>query len=253
MDKMIHYPRNEVLGFRIGLRGRGIEELLEILVAILEIVGGKAPYVHADRSVVGDAHPLALLVFVRHLAVFLAFDFGALHATGKMLVLVLGANATRHCAILAQRVGHAEAHHGIGVLAVLGQIGKELADNLETVAVIEIVTVDDTERLVNGLFCHHHGMVGSPRLGAAFGYGVALGKLVEALENELAGDFSLVLGEYFFAEILFEILADYPNNLAETSLNRIIDAVVHDGLAVGTQTVQLLQATVTATHTSCQK
>ena len=91
-------------------------------------------------------------------------------------------------------------------------------------------------------------MVGTPRLGAAFGNAVALRNLVKALEDDLAGNMSLILRENLLAEVLLKVLADNPYNLAEASLDSIVDAVVHDRLTIGTQSVKLFQTTVTAAH-----
>ena len=60
---------------------------------------------------------------------------------------------------------------------------------------------------------------------------------------------SLILLKYFFAEVLFKILSDYEYYLAESSLYGIVDGIVHDGLAVGSESVELFQTAVTASHT----
>jgi hypothetical protein len=96
-------------------------------------------------------------------------------------------------------------------------------------------------------------VVGAPRLLTALRYTESLWQSVECLETELTLYLTLVLREDLRAELLLEILTDNPYDLAESSLDGIVNTVVHDGLAVRTQTVELLQATVTATHTSCKQ
>ena len=96
-------------------------------------------------------------------------------------------------------------------------------------------------------------MVCTPRLLTAFGNVEALGQGIKALETELTGYVSLILGEDLGTELFLEIFADDPYNLAESGLDGIVDTIVHDGLAVRTQTVELLQAAVTATHTCCKQ
>ena len=59
---------------------------------------------------------------------------------------------------------------------------------------------------------------------------------------------SLVFGEDLLAEILLKVFSDNPDNLAETSLNSVVDAVVHDCLTIGTQSVKLFQTSVTTAH-----
>ena len=106
---------------------------------------------------------------------------------------VLRADATGHGAVLTQRVAYAEAHHGILVLGTLGQVGQELANDLEGVAVVEVVAVDDAERLLDDVLTHQHGVVRAPRLLAAFGHSEALGQCVECLEAQLALHLTFVL------------------------------------------------------------
>ena len=64
---------------------------------------------------------------------------------------------------------------------------------------------------------------------------------------------ALVLREDFLAELILEILADNENDLTKTSLNSIVDTVVHNSLTIRAQTIELFQTTITATHTSSQK
>jgi hypothetical protein len=77
-------------------------------------------------------------------------------------------------------------------------------------------------------------MVGAPRLLTAFGNGESFGQCIQTLEAEFAGYVSLVLRQYLGTELLFEILADYPYNLAESCLDSIVDAVIHDTLSLRT-------------------
>lgn len=51
-------------------------------------------------------------------------------------------------------------------------------------------------------------------------------------------------------EILLEILSDNENHLPESGADGIINGLVHDGLSVGTETVELFQTTVTASHSA---
>ena len=91
-------------------------------------------------------------------------------------------------------------------------------------------------------------MVGTPRLLTTFGNAETCGQCVERLEAELTLHLTLVLGQDLGAELLLEVLADHPYNLTKTCLDGIVNTIVHDGLAIGAQTVKLLQATITATH-----
>ena len=81
-------------------------------------------------------------------------------------------------------------------------------------------------------------MVGTPGLDTTFGHAKVFGQGIETLETEFAGDMTFVLGEDLCAELLFEVLSDNPDNLAEASLDGIINTVIHDGLSVGAKTVR---------------
>ena len=168
-------------------------------------------------------------------------------------MLVIGrANAARHGTTLTQRVAHTEAYHGIFILRTFGQRCQELAHHLEGIASVEVVAVDNGKRFLDGLLAHQHGMVRTPRFRAALGTGKAFGQVVERLEHQLAGDVAFVFGKNLLAEIFFKILADDEDKFAESGLDGVIDGVVHNSFTVGTQSVQLLQTTVTAAHTGCQ-
>ena len=84
-------------------------------------------------------------------------------------------------------------------------------------------------------------MVGSPGLYTTFWSLEALGQCVECLEAQFAGYVTLIFGQNLGAELLLEILTDHPHDFAESSLDGVVDTIVHDGLAVGAQTVELLQ------------
>ena len=64
---------------------------------------------------------------------------------------------------------------------------------------------------------------------------------------------SLIFGKNLIAEILLKVLTDYEDDFAKTSLDGVVDRVVHNGLPIGTQTVELLEPTVAASHTSRKK
>ena len=170
-----------------------------------------------------------------------------------MAFVVLRADAASDSSILTQRVTHTETHHCILVAGPLWQVGEIFADNHEGVAVVEVVAVDDAERLLDDVLTHEYGVVCTPRLLTAFGYGEAFGQGVESLEAKFTLHLALVFREDLCAELLLEILADDPYDLAESGLDGVVDTVVHDGLAVGAQTVELLKAAVTAAHACCKQ
>ena len=96
-------------------------------------------------------------------------------------------------------------------------------------------------------------MIGSPGFLASFGHGKALGQCVESLETKFTGNMTFILGKHLFAELLFKILANYPYYFAKSGLDCIIDRIVHDGFTMRSQTIKLLQTSITAAHSCSQE
>ena len=247
LDELVHHERDEEFALQVLHVPRVAEEGAEVLFAVAEVVRRESPEVHAHGCSLGRGHPLAVVVQVLHLAVH-ALYLGALHHRGQHAPLVGAADAARDGPAFAQRIAHAEAYHSISARAALGQGGEEAPHHLERVAPVEVVAIDYRKRLVDDAGAHQYGVVRAPRLGAPLRAGEALGQGVERLEHQLAGDVPLVLGDDFLAEVPLEVLADDKHQLAEAGVDGVVDGVVHDGLAVRTQSVQLLQSAVAASH-----
>ena len=96
-------------------------------------------------------------------------------------------------------------------------------------------------------------MVGSPRLLSSFRNVEPFGQSVEALEHQFCRYMTFVFAQYLVAELLFEVFADNENYFPESCLDGIVDTVVHDGLAVWSQTVKLFQTAVAASHSCCEE
>ena len=77
-------------------------------------------------------------------------------------------------------------------------------------------------------------MVGTPWLLTTFWYRESLWEIVQCLEAKFCWDMTLIFRKDFLAELILKVLADHENNLAETSLDSVINTVVHDGLTVRT-------------------
>ena len=113
---------------------------------------------------------------------------------------------------------------------------------------VEIVGVDGCERLVDFFFRGEDGLGCTPGLGATGRQGESSGERVEFLEGELDGDAALKAAADGVAEGLFDVFADDENDFAETGAQGVVDGVVHDGLAAGTDRIDLLQSAIAAAH-----
>ena len=117
---------------------------------------------------------------------------------------------------------------------------------------VEVIGVDDSERLFDEVFTHEYGVVGTPRFAALRVVAASCRYFIDRLETDLALYFTFVLTQYDAAEIILEVLADDKHDLAKTCAKRIIDTVVQDSLAVRAQAVHLFQSSVAAAHSGRQ-
>ena len=95
-------------------------------------------------------------------------------------------------------------------------------------------------------------MVRAPRFCTFCRAGESFGQVVQCLEYQFARNVTFIFGEDFVAKILFEIFTDNENEFAETGANGIVDGIIHDCFTIRTQSVQLFQASITASHSGSQ-
>ena len=169
------------------------------------------------------------------------------------MVFVIDTHATSHATVLAQCVAATETNHCIFVFAAFRKVAQIFSDGLESIATIEVIAVDHAERLLDDILTHQHCMVRTPRFLTTFWALETFRESIDALEAKLTRNSALIFGKNLCAELLFEILADDPDDFSESCLNGIINTIIHDSLAVWAQTIKLLQTTISASHTSSQE
>lgn len=251
-DEVVDHEGDEEFALEVlDVLGIG-EEGLEKLIGVSEVVGGEAPEIHGHGRGVGDRYPLVVLIEILHRAV-VPFDLGAFHDRSQVVLLVDFTHATAHRTAVREGIAHAEAHHSIAAGAAFGERREEFAHHLEGVAIVEVVAVEHGEGFFDHVLSHHHGVVRTPRLLAVGGAGETFRKCVERLEDEFAGDLVLVFGEDDLAEIVFEIFADNKHEFTEAGVDGVVDRVVHDGLSLGAERVELFEATIAAAHTGSKQ
>ena len=96
-------------------------------------------------------------------------------------------------------------------------------------------------------------MVGAPRLYTTFRNSESLRQGIETLEAQFTRNLILIFRQDLRTELLFEVLADYPYHFTESGLDGVVDTIVHDGLAIRSQTIELLQSAITASHASSEQ
>ena len=140
----------------------------------------------------------------------------------------------------------------MALVAVCFVIAHKIGQLHKAVSSVEVIGVDDRERVVDGTCGFKHRVTGAPRLGAVGRDGNALRNVLCLLENilDLYAAFDALADS--LAEKLKVFLFYNENDLVKARLERIIDRVVDDELAVGADRVNLLEPAVSAAHTCCK-
>ena len=181
-------------------------------------------------------------------AVGVSLDAGVLGDAAEGAVLVEGADAPGHAAVLRDGVPEQVAHHAVVVDLAVGVGGKIVVDDLEGLRAVVIVRIDDGEGAVKIGLCRQHGVAGAPWLDAALGDGVALGQLIQLLERILhvhrLGD---PLADGGFEGVLDFVLDNKDDRLKACAAG-VVQGIVHDDLTAGPHRVDLLHPAVAAAH-----
>ena len=193
-----------------------------------------------------------------HLAVGLLGNIQMLGDAGKVLLRVIEANAAGHAAVLAESVVEFETDYTILSFAML--VGTApVGQNIEGIAAIVVVSIDNREGFVDYILCHEHCVGGAPRLLPVRIDRNASGYLVQFLrdKHEFQGTavdtlYSGVFPGYEGLHVFQEVFAHYIDHLAESGVDCVVNGIVDDCFFVGAEAVHLLEAAVTAAHSSCK-
>ena len=124
---------------------------------------------------------------------------------------------------------------------------------------IEVVAVDDCERLVDNILCHEHGVGSAPGF-HPFGIDIVSGRdLVQFLgyEHEFQGlavdglDVAVLCLDMFF-HVGLEVFAHNVYDFAESCFHCVVDGIVDYGFTVGAEAVHLFEPAVAAAHSGCE-
>ncbi len=134
-----------------------------------------------------------------------------------------------------------------------------VAEDAEGLLPVEVVTVDDGERLVDDVLGHQDRMGGAPGLHAFGVEGEAGGDLVQLLGDEdefqglaVHGLHAGVLGLDRLFHVGLKGLPDDIDDFAESGFHGIVDGIVDDGFTVGAEAVHLLESAIAAAHAGSQ-
>ena len=224
---------------------------MEIRLHIVKNRGRKAPEVHGHHTVAVQFTARA----VRHVgnaAVGELLDFQRLMDIGQLTVC-RAAHAPGDRAVPGDGVFQKIAHHG--GLALCGQGLEGLINGAVGIHAVVVVGIDDAERLMDECTGTQHGV------GGAKGLGTVLGNLIESRHGVkgLLGVAELHLASVWrtqrlqcvagqTADQVTDLRLDDKHHFIKTGTGRVIDAVVHQNLAVGPHTVHLLVTAIAGAH-----
>ena len=245
VHQLVHKHWQQALGLD-RIRRKPLEERRKIFLQLAENPRGEAPEVHADRR--EGIQQLARLARadVADLAVFTELDLERLHNLVEVAVHGV-AHAAGHRAVFGNGVLELIAHHGR--LALGRQRLQFFIDRAERGHAVVVIRIDDGKRLVDAVARHEHRVHRAERLGALLGNmieGRNAGEILECVIHlHLLGDAVAADG----SQRLLHARLDDKNNLVKACANRVIDGILHQDFAIRAETVHLLVAAVTGTHT----
>ena len=245
VQQFINVDGQQVLGLQRVGGGGLLEELHKAGFQQLHELGGQRPHVHRNKAVDVDAFAAC------GCAVGGLFNAAGLQHAGQVVGVVHLADAAGDRAVVAQGVFQHKARHG-KVARLVGRVAlQEVVQPDERLLAVVVVGVDDGERLLNNALAGQHGLAGAPGLGAALRHGEALRHVLECLERivdlnaQPGADLLNAVTDGLFKRLL-NVVADDKDDLVKTGLDGVMNGIVHDDLAVGTDGSQLFDAAAEA-------
>ena len=92
-------------------------------------------------------------------------------------------------------------------------------------------------------------MRGTPWFGSPSRGNESSGQVVELLESVDHGQFSFVARTNLVAEVFFDLPADEENHAVESGPDGVVHGIVEQGLAGGSDRVELFEPAITGAHT----
>ena len=237
----------------LGLLARGVrgEPGGEARLQRVEERGREAPEVHRDARVAGEVPDRGGGIVV----VRAGRGRDELHVfddLGEAARRVERADAARDAPVRGERAVETVADHsegeGAGCRGACAGRREEGGELLEGVAAVEVVGVDGGEGLAHDVARGADRVRGAPGLRAPGGDRVGRGEVGDVLEGVFDGEEAGVLRADLRAEDLFDVRADDEDDLAEPGAVGVEDGVVENGLAGGTDGVDLLEPAVAGAH-----
>ena len=154
------------------------------------------------------------------------------------------AHAARDGAEGAHGVFQPVADHG-GVLRA-AEFRQRGGNGVDGAAAVKIIGVDDGERRFDHIACAQHGVHGAERLAALRQLRPRRGEAVRRLERVVDADAGALLDAVAEegAHILQHLRLDDEHDAVKPGAQGVVDRVFHEDLAVGAETLDLLDAAI---------
>ena len=154
--------------------------------------------------------------------------------------------------IICQCVLKLVAYHHVLINAVFILIlCKEIICHLKCMTSIIIIRINNGKRSINHIDTAHDRMSGSPWLHTSFRNCKAFRKIMQILEYKFHLDMLTHTISDSGTEISLILLLYNKYNFFKPCLNSIIDRKINDNVPVLINRIDLLQATISASHTCC--
>lgn len=202
-----------------------------------------APHVHAHERLGVERDALALTGRIADRAVGAQLNLVRLVHLAQQAVFGR-AHAARDRAEGAHGVFQPVADHG-GVLRAV-QLRQRGGNGVDRAAAVKIIGVDDGERRFDHIACAQHGVHRAERLFALRQLrprrGEALRRLKRIVDPDAGALLDAVAEEG--AHILQHLRLDDEHDAVKPGAQRVVDRVFHEDLAVGAETLDLLDAAI---------
>src|SRR5580658_834301 len=122
------------------------------------------------------------------------------------------------------------------------------AQRLKALLSVKVIGIDHGKGLVNNFGRRKHSLRRAPRLGAARRNSKSRRKIVDLLKHILHRNALLKARANRLTERVFDIPANYEDYLAEAGARCVIHREIENGLAGGTNRIDLFQSAVAGSH-----
>ena len=179
-------------------------------------------------------------------------DVACLVDIHQIACIVQHTHTSRYGTVIAEGIAQDKSYHAELEICGFFRLGNQIIMQLhKTFFAVIIIGIDNRKGLMDNVLTCQNRLAGSPGLRPVCGLCKAARKIIQLLISicHISNLLDPITDD--FLEILLKILADDENDPVKTSLQCVLDGVIHDDLSIGSHRLQLLDAAAkTAADTS---